>query len=183
MASIDSMVTIISLVLNENLRASLEGSLQNIQQTIANLKHTTYNIDTLVNTQRNRMEGIITNVESITYNLRANNEAISSILSNMDQISDSLAKADLTGTFLKANAVLTEVQGITEKINQGDGSLSLLLEDDKLYHRLENSAQDLDLLLQDMRLNPHRYLHFSVLGKNPKRNQYSAPDSAVRKNN
>lgn len=179
MSSIDSMVTIISMVLNEDMRASLQGSLGNIQQTIENLKHTTYNIDTLVTSQRNRMARIITNVESISNNLRANNQTITNILRNMDRLSDSLSRADVAGTFLKANAVLLEVQGITEKINRGEGSLGLLLEDEKLYRRLDQSAADLDLLLQDVRLNPHRYLHFSVLGRNPKRNQYTPPDTSL----
>ncbi|HRY98268.1 MAG TPA: MlaD family protein [Bacteroidales bacterium] len=178
MSSIDSMVTIISMVLNEDMRASLEGSLGNIQQTIANLKHTTYNIDTLVSSQRNRMAGIITNVESISNNLRANNQTITTILGNMGRISDSLARADIAGTFVRANTVLAEVQLITQKIGQGEGSLGLLLEDERLYERLDRSARDLDLLLQDVRLNPHRYLHFSVLGRNPKNNLYVAPDTA-----
>lgn len=180
MLSIDSMVTIISMVLNENTRASLEESIGSIQQTIDNLKNTTSSIDTLVTTQKTRMSAIIANVESISNNLEENNEAITRILNNFGSISDSLARADIATTFARANAVLEDVEAVSGKIQSGEGSIGLLLQDEKLYYRLENSAADLDLLLQDIRLNPQRYMHFSVFGKNPKRNQYTPLDTTVR---
>lgn len=181
MLSIDSMVTVISLVFNENMRASLEGSIGNIQQTIENLKNTTSTIDTLVTTERTRMSAIIGNIESITNNLKQNNEVISDILTNLGSISDSLSKADIANTFIKANSVLEDVEAVTAKINRGEGTVGLLLEDDKLYYRLENSATDLDLLLQDVRLNPQRYINFSVFGKNPNRMETTPLDSTVRR--
>lgn len=180
MLSLDSMIIIISEVFNNDMRAGLTESLNNIQLTIKSLKNTTYSIDTLVSSQRNRMAMIIGNVESITSNLKNNNETITAILTNLGSMSDSLAKADIAGTVIKANAVLNDVEIITNKINKGEGTIGMLLKDEKLYFRLENSARDLDLLLQDVRLNPHRYLHFSILGRSPKSIPYTAPDSTIK---
>lgn len=180
MASLDSMVTVIGLVFNENLRSSLQESIGSIQMTIENLRSTTSSLDTLMDTQKTRLENIIAHTESITQNLESNNASITNILTNFSSLSDTIAAADIAGTLLKTNAVLKEVETITASIAKGEGSMGLLVNDDKLYYRLENASKDLDLLLQDMRLNPDRYLHFSVFGKNPRKGKYTAPDTTLK---
>jgi len=174
------MVTVISLIFNENTRASLEGSIENIQLTIENLRETTSTIDTLVTSERTRMASIISNVESITHNISSNNEVIASMLRNLSALSDTLASANIGTTIAEAQQALHDFQSISRKINEGDGSISLLLNDESLYRRLDRSAADLDLLLQDVRLNPHRYLHFSILGKSARKNLYTPPDTSIQ---
>ncbi|PKP00691.1 MAG: MCE family protein, partial [Bacteroidetes bacterium HGW-Bacteroidetes-6] len=61
------------------------------------------------------------------------------------------------------------------------GSLGQLVNNDKMYTELENSSNELKLLLEDMRLNPQRYIHFSVFGRGGKRNAYSPPDTTATK--
>jgi phospholipid/cholesterol/gamma-HCH transport system substrate-binding protein len=51
------------------------------------------------------------------------------------------------------------------KINSGQGSLGMLVNNDTLYRNLEASSKSLDALLTDMKANPNRYVHFSVFGR------------------
>ena len=173
MGSIDSAMTVIRYVFNENTRRNLEKSFDNITSTIANLEHTTQNIDTLVSAQKGRMAIIMANIESITTNIKNNNQKISEVLSNFSKISDTIVKANIGSTITTLNNTLSKTSEIMSKIEKGEGSLGLLINDKKLYNQLDKSSKDLDLLLEDMRLNPERYVQFSVFGKNPKKNPYT----------
>lgn len=161
-SSIDTVATIIQLVLNKNTRENLVQSIEHIKEALENLAHTTYNIDTLVSTQRNHLSAIITNVESISENIRKNNDKISNILSNLSDVSDSLAKARIPYTFAQINSTITNLNQILQKINRGEGTVGLLLNDEKLYKEVEKSARDLNLLLEDIKANPKKYVKISV---------------------
>jgi phospholipid/cholesterol/gamma-HCH transport system substrate-binding protein len=175
MASLDSALAVIQYVFNESTRENLKHSFESIKNTISNLEHTTYNIDTLMSTQRNRLSQIFYNIESITTNFKNNNAKLTNVISNFSSISDSLAKAKIVKTINKADNILKDFSDITSKINKGEGSLGLLINNDSLYNELNKSSKELNLLIEDMRLNPQRYVHFSVFGKSPKKNQYIAP--------
>lgn len=172
MASIDSVISVIQYVFNESTRENLRRSFESIKFTIQNLEHATYNIDTLVSTQRYRLSVIFANIESITTNFKNNNSKLTNVINNFSDISDSLSKVRIVNTISKANNVMKNISEITEKIDKGEGSLGLLINNDSLYNELNKSSKELNLLLEDLRLNPHRYVHVSVFGKNPKKDQY-----------
>lgn len=122
----------------------------------------------IVESEKERLHGILVNVESITTNLAKNNETLSKTLINVERITDSLAVSNLKGTIANASEVMNDFSLIVEKINNGEGSLGQLLNNDTLYRNLEVAADDLDKLLIDMRLNPERYVHFSIFGRRDK---------------
>ena len=160
--SIDSVVTVIKSIFNEKARENLSNSLASIQQTFANLESASYNLDTLVASQKTRLAQIMYNLESITNTIRMNQDNIDNILANFSSVSDSLAKVRIPETFTHINKVVGEVEGIVEKINSGEGSIGLLVNDDKLYNDLQESSKQLHLLMEDIRLNPKRYVRFSL---------------------
>ncbi len=162
MGSIDSVVTVIQTIFNENARKNLENSFESIKNTLVSLQNTTYNIDTLVISEKNRLSSIITNIDEITKNLKANDENISNILANFSTLSDTLAKSEIPKTFINANKSIEKLSKILEKINSGEGSLGLLLHNDSLYIDLQKSSSDLNKLLEDIRLNPKKYVRFSI---------------------
>ena len=164
MASLDSVLVIIKSVFNENTQRNLELSFTSIRNTIQNLESTTYNIDTLVVTQKHKLSLIIGNVESITANIKNNNDKITNIINNFSSISDTIAKAKLANTITNANKSLKEFNEILEKINKGEGSLGLLLNNDELYNSLNKASKDLDNLIIDVKENPNRYVSVSVFG-------------------
>ncbi len=165
MSSFDSVLIAVKLVFNQSTQRNLSKSFENIKITLDNIKNTTYNVDTLVSTQRNRLASIIVNFESISHNIRASNDKITNIIANFSTLSDTLAKANINQTILTANKVLGDMSGIMQKINEGEGSIGMLVNNDTLYKRLESSAKNLDLLLEDLRLHPERYVKISVFGK------------------
>jgi phospholipid/cholesterol/gamma-HCH transport system substrate-binding protein len=176
LSSFDSVLVILQMIFNDDTRENLSRSFESIKNTIASLEHASYNIDTLVTSQRYRLGNIFANVESITGNLKENNDKIRQIFTNLETISDSLTKSNFKATINNANESLAKFNEVMTKVNQGQGSLGLLINNDTLYYNLERSSEDLDKLVEDMRLNPQRYLHFSIFGRSGKRNAYTPRD-------
>jgi phospholipid/cholesterol/gamma-HCH transport system substrate-binding protein len=172
MLTIDSVVSELGLIFNPETRDNLAKSFGHIRVTLRNLETVTYNIDTLVYGQRGRMERILFNVESISKNLKDNNENLSRTLQNFANISDTIAKANISRTIGSLNHSLSNMAAITDRINKGEGSLGLLINDKKLYNNLEDASRELDQLLLDMKMHPGRYVHFSLFGKSTARNAY-----------
>ena len=161
-SSIDTVATIMQQVLNKNTRENLVQSIENIRKAIENITSTTNNLDTLVGTQRKNIVGIISNIESISRNLRQNNDEISNVIRNISDISDSLAKARIPYTFNQVTQVVESLNKVLQKINSGQGSLGLLVNDPKLYKEVEKAARDLNLLLEDIKANPKKYVKVTV---------------------
>jgi len=155
--SVDSVMMIVTAVLNKDTRETLRNSLSSLDKTFALMSRTMIKVDSLVLVNDELLSKIISNLESITSNLEEGNGEIKTILTNFASISDSLAKSNISST-------LQNINSITTKINQGEGSIGLLMKDDKLYKNFEQSTKELAELLEDIKKNPSRYVNFSIIG-------------------
>lgn len=161
-SSMDSLIGTFQALLNKDTRDNLVISIEHIKQSLENLTHMTYNVDTLIDKERTNLAAIINNVASISLNLRQNNDKISNILTNFSSLSDSLAKVKIPNTFNQINKVLIDLTEVIDKIDKGHGTLGQFVNDQKLYNEVEKAATDLNLLLEDIKANPKRYLKVSV---------------------
>ena len=162
MLSIDSVMSVIQNIFNENTRENLSKTFASIKVTIQNLERTSISLDTLMQNEKYVLARIFANIESITANLKSNNEQITKVLTNLSSISDSIQQSNIKTTILNANKVLEQANSVIGKINRGEGSFGLLINNDTLYRNLENASRNLDKLMKDIKENPKRYLHFSV---------------------
>ena len=158
--SIDSVMVIITAVLNKDARENLSNSLQSLDQTFALMSQTMTKVDQIVDQNDERISSIIKNLE-------ANNNEITNILKNFSDISDGIAKSNIQD-------LLTSLGEASKKINNSQGSFGMLINDEDLYLNLENSSKELELLIKDIKENPKRYLGFSVLGGKTK--SYKKPE-------
>jgi phospholipid/cholesterol/gamma-HCH transport system substrate-binding protein len=168
-SSIDSLISVVQSILNDDATSNISGSIGKVYQAISNLEKTSFRLDTLVSNEKQRLSEIFKNVESITYNFKNNNEKLNNILTNVNNISDSIAKSNIATAINNASKSLDDVALMLNKINEGKGSLGMLINNDSLYVNLDRSARDLDSLLVDMKENPNRYVHFSVFGRKDKK--------------
>jgi len=155
--SIDSVMMIVTAVLNKDTRENLRNSLSSLDKTFELMSYTMVKVDSMIDINDERIAKVVKNLESITSNLESSNGEIKNILTNFSSLSDSLAKADIA-------KVLQNVSDITTKINNGEGSIGLLLKDDKIYVNFEKSTRELAALLEDIKKNPSRYVNFSIIG-------------------
>ncbi len=165
MSSIDTVITALGDVFNMRTRENLRRSIESMRYSIRNVENATNTIDTLMTSEKTRLQKILSNVESISNNINENNDNLTRIISNTASISDSIAQSNLAQTIKNLENSIRNLTAATDKINRGEGNLGLLINDDKLYNDLQSSSKQLDLLLEDIRLNPKRYVHFSVFGR------------------
>lgn len=171
MLSLDSVLAVVQYIFNDKTRENLSHTFESIKITIQNLEHASFSVDTLLTTQKYKLSAILSNVESISKNIKNNNENITNILSNFSSLSDTLVKADINKTINNANEALADFNQIMQKINSGEGSLGLLINNDSLYNKLESSSSNLDLLIIDLKENPSRYVNFSLFGGSKQKNK------------
>lgn len=155
--SMDSVMMIITAVLNKDARNNLSNSLNSLNTTFLLLSESMKKVDYVVAENDNRVSKIIENLESISENIENNNGEIKNILTNFSNISDSFVKADIASTLQNFNKIST-------KINNGEGSIGLLMKDEKIYKNLEKSTKELAELIEDIKKNPSRYMNFSIVG-------------------
>ena len=163
LSSIDSAITMFRAVFNENTQENLRKTFASIKITISNLESSTFTLDTILTGEKSTLKRIFSNVDSITENLKDNNQEISNIIKNFSSISDSLVKADIAQTMIKADSALYQFNQILSTVNDGDGSIYQLLHNDTLYRNIENASYHLNRLLRDMHENPKRYVNFSLM--------------------
>jgi len=164
-AVLDSVLNSVNNTINKDFQRDFNRSINSIANSLQNLEGITRQLDGLVVSERNRISHIVANVESITGNLKENNERIGNVLANLDSITDQVAKADFAQTLTSANKAMADFQSITDRINQGQGSIGMLLNDEQLYDNLNQASKNLEELIADMKANPGRYVHFSVFGR------------------
>ncbi len=164
-AVLDSVLNSINNTINKDFQRDFNRSINSIANSLQNLEGITRQLDGLVVSERNRISHIVANVESITNNLKENNERIGNVLANLDSITDQVAKADFAQTITSANKAMADFQSVTDRINQGQGSIGMLLNDEQLYDNLNQASKNLEELIADMKARPGRYVHFSVFGR------------------
>lgn len=156
LSSLDSLVEIAGGTLDPATRASL-------QRTILNLEASTASLNAMMAAQ-GAINKSMANVAAITTNLRNEKDTINRMLGNLERFSSGLAAMDMKGTLDKLQKTTVELNQTLTKINSGQGSLGLLMNDKRLYSNLNASANSLNILLQDLRLHPKRYVNISVFG-------------------
>ncbi|OYT16332.1 MAG: ABC transporter permease [Bacteroidetes bacterium 4572_77] len=162
LTSVDDIISNLQIMLNSETTRNIKNSLSHLEKSLNNMESVTGNLDSLVADEKSSIEKILANAESITANLRDNNDHLSAILTNFHQISDSLAAAQMATTIRNANSAIVDFSTIMNKMNSGQGSMGQLLNNDTLYFELEKSARDLNLLLEDLKENPKKYVKLSI---------------------
>jgi phospholipid/cholesterol/gamma-HCH transport system substrate-binding protein len=160
----DSILTSVNAIMNPNFQKNVDKSFNSIAATLASLEATSKKVDRLVGSESSKVEGILNNVEAISSNLKNNNAKINAILANINTVTDQVAAANFKQTIENANKAVADFQGVVTKINEGQGSLGLLVNDRQMYDNLNNASKNLDNLIIDLKENPKRYVHFSVFG-------------------
>ena len=150
-SSIDSVMTVITTVLDKDARESLSSSLRSLNRTFSTMELAMVKLDSVIYKNDIRVTTILQNIESITTNLHNNNDMIARTLKNFESISDSLAKSNIKSTINNLDKSLADFDKILQKIEKGEGSIGLLLNDKEMYNNLTSASNQLDLLIQDMK--------------------------------
>ena len=155
----NKLISNLNATLDATTQQKLKYAIASLEVTMAEFSQTSKSINGILAENKSKLNTTLTNFEKTS--------------SNLNSMSSSLEKADLGATVKKLEATLTSVNGMMTNLEQGKGSMGKLLSDDAMYNNLTKTSKELELLLQDLRLNPTRYVNVSVFGK--KNKPYIAP--------
>ncbi|HEY4150685.1 MAG TPA: MlaD family protein [Chitinophagaceae bacterium] len=157
---------------------------QNFHTIVLNMSKASEDLAKLMDAKNGALAQSLNNVSQITGNLAKNNDKINQSLDHVEKLTSNLAALKLDETINSLQAAMNELKIAVAKANSKDGSLGLLLNDPKLYRNLESTTYKLNILLDDFRTHPKRYVNVSVFGKKDKDQPLTAPlkdDSASQK--
>jgi phospholipid/cholesterol/gamma-HCH transport system substrate-binding protein len=169
--AIDTMTTVLTSV-NKLFDPTTKG---NIQGIINNLLVTSASLKRLLDTETGLFAQSVTNLNAITSNLKSNNDTINSILHNVNATTQNLAALNLARTLDSLQSTVNQLNDAVYKINHNNGSLGLLMNDKQLYTNLSNTALALEILIDDIKVHPKRYVNVSVFGKKDKGDYLTSP--------
>ncbi len=196
--------TINQRLVDPNNDGRITSILNNIDELSAGLIQTSKNLNNLIYSTNKNLSSLSNNMNAVVANLEKNNEAIDAILSNAAGVTGQLNESDLKGavngfqktmtsaddalvslntTLKELDQTLVNFKHISSDIKSGNGSLGKLVTDKELYDNLNRMSYNLDLFLQDFRLNPKRYVNVSVFGKKQKKYEVPEDDPAFEDNN
>ena len=141
-AGVDDILINLQTVFQDSATQGLPKAFESIQRTMQNLESTSQTLDLTVAENRAALQGIVNNMEELTGFVNSQQGALSNALSNFSQISDSLADLQLSTTLRKADASITELNRLLEGLNNGEGTLGALLQDDTLHNGLIATNRD-----------------------------------------
>ncbi len=165
MEKVDSSLAAINKILNPEFQRNVDRSFLSIANSLQTLEGTTKKIDRLVGAQTGHINGIMTNAEVLTSNLRTSTASLNTTTANFEKVSNDLANSNIKQTLDNANKTMADLQATVNRINSGKGSLGLLLNDDKMYNNLNEASANLNNLFIDLKAHPKRYVSFSVFGR------------------
>lgn len=158
------MITSLNKVLNEDNTKNISESLKSLSVTLNNLKTTTNSVNGLIASKEASLSAIIDNFEKSS--------------NNINKFSNEVAAIEVTKLTSDLNKTVSEFSKIADKLNTNSGTAGKLINDPKVYDNLDRATRQLDLLLQDVKLHPKRYVHFSVFGKKGK--EYNQPKDSLK---
>jgi len=169
LGSTEILISGLNNVLDQKGQQDLKLTLQELSRTVAQFHTVSKSLNSLLEENRSQIKGTIANFNTVS--------------GNFSKISDSLNKADFGKTVRNLDKTLARVDDIMIGLEEGKGSMGKLLKDDAFYQNIKTSTKELELLLQDVRLNPTRYVNISVFGKKNKPYVALVKDSTVTTNN
>ena len=150
--SADSVLISLNSVLNTQAKDQIQSTITNFSSTVTDLKNSAGTLDEMISMNKNKINNIITNVN------KSSNE--------LSDLSNSFS--DLTVIIENLSESSNSIENIVNEISSGNGSLGNLIYDDNLIKSLNAASSNINLLIEDLRLNPKRYVHFSLFGKKNK---------------
>lgn len=147
----------------------------NLKQTMANLNTASANLNMLLNSESGALARSLQNAEDFTGTLKASSQDIKATLQNTKRVSEQLAAMPLAATVDSLEQLIGSLRSTLQSINQGKGTLGALLQDRTLYDQLQQTVLSAEILMDDLRTHPKRYVQVSVFGKKDKSTPLSSP--------
>ncbi len=159
---IDSLLTNINSLFDDKNKAGISQGLRSFGETMQNLEGMTSGLNHSFQSGGS-LSNSLANIDSFTTVLNSNGKVIEEMMANLNTFSGQLKQVEMDSLANQLNVMLSGVNSLFANLEEGDGSLGKLLNDEELYNNLNEASISLDRLLKDVRHQPGRYVHFSAV--------------------
>jgi len=163
LSTIDSAITVLTVIFNEDARENLSESFEKINRTIENAQMITSDLQQIVSSEKGNIQKILINIEDITSFLSSNTAELEKTIKNLSSFSDTLSQISVSPIITNIAEASNQILSLLEKINSTENSAGLLLNDDQLYLSITALSENLGFLIKDIQTNPKRYVQFSAV--------------------
>lgn len=157
-SNIDSVILRVQGIFDVDFQGRVDAGMQSVEAAILNIRNITKRIDDLLAAETEKINQVMSNISSITENLKDNRDNINKTLAGIGSFSDSLAQINIVQTMKAIDKVADDLAYITKEMRSGNNNLSLLINDRKLYDNMEATTKKLNLLVEDLKKNPRKYV-------------------------
>ena len=175
LVTLDSLMRNFNTLLDTSTKGNIRGVVSNLDKITASAARSTVSLERLLDIQTGALAKSLTNVSSITANLSKDSLKIDSTLDYLQTTTRNLSQADINGLMNKFNTSADSLQVIINRMNSTNGSIGALINDKSLYNNLNNVSRSVNVLIDDLRAHPKRYVSISVFGGKDKGNYLTAP--------
>lgn len=165
----------VKLVLSSVNKIFTPESRAHLQQILANLNMTTNSLNKLMDTKNGALAKSLNNVNAITENFRNNNDSINATISNAKRATAKLADLEIQPVIDSLSATVSQLKSVVAKMDSKDGTLGALINDKTVYNKLHDAILGAEILIDDLRTNPKRYVNLSIFGKKDKDGPLTSP--------
>ncbi|MBA4258370.1 MAG: mammalian cell entry protein [Chitinophaga sp.] len=174
-ATLDTVLKNLNTVFDPQTKNNLQSVIANVNKTTESLVVSSASLQQMLNQQTGSIAQSMNNVNKFTKNLSENNERINQSINNVTKATENFSKADLVGSVDQLKTAIGNLNALVAKINSDEGSLGKLINDKALYNNLNNTIRSANILVDDLRIHPKRYVNISVFGKKDKTGPLMAP--------
>jgi len=175
LTSVRSAIDSLKIVLGGLNRLFDKDTKGNISEIIRNLKQTTGSLNRLLDAERGALAATLDNANSITGNLKKNNDSITATISSIKRAADKFSGLEVQPTLDTLQATIGELKTVLSKFNTNEGTLGLLMKDRKLYDQLNSLLLGVEILFDDIRVNPKRYTGSVIFNRKDKTGPLTSP--------
>jgi phospholipid/cholesterol/gamma-HCH transport system substrate-binding protein len=176
LANVDTLLSALQRLLNDTTIGDIDASFSSIRGTLEALNRTADRVDHLIAVETTTIQAVLANVRTISANMTSYHDELSSILTNMDSVTSVLAGQQVRQAIADLSTSSAKLKELMTSLEAGEGTLGALMTNDTLYRNLDSASRELDLLMEDLRMNPNRYVHLSLFGKKDKLPKLSDSD-------
>ncbi len=144
----------INNLFDEETKRELKSSIQDFSNLTNSLSETSAEISSLISNNSENFSDAISDFKIASNNIMT--------------ISDSISSDEISNITSNLNTLVENLNEITTSLKNSEGTAGQLINDKSIYKNLENATNELNILIEDIKLNPNRYINISVFGKKNK---------------